>query len=130
MRGLLSGTGPCYVDADSNTTYLNEWSWNNEVNMLYLDQPVQTGFSYDTLHYATKDLAENEITLINDTVPEVNSTLLLGTYPSQNINNTARGVRNAAKAAWHFMQTFTQEFPHYYPNDSRISVTAESFVSS
>lgn len=127
MRGLLSGTGPCYVDSDSNSTTNNEWSWNNEANMLYLDQPVQVGFSYDTLNNATKSLEGGDITLLNDTVPAENATLMLGTYPSQNSSQTARGVRNAAKAAWSFMQTFTQEFPHYYPNDSRIAVTTESF---
>lgn len=131
MLGLLNGNGPCYVHSDSNSTYLNEWSWNNEVNMLYLDQPVQVGFSYDTLQNITKDLAESSVTLLepNDDIPEQNATLLVGTYPSRNENNTAQGVRNAAKAAWHFMQTFTEEFPAYQPNDSRISVTTESFVS-
>lgn len=131
MLGLLNGNGPCYVHSDSNSTYLNEWSWNNEVNMLYLDQPVQVGFSYDTLQNVTKDLAEGSVTPLdlNDDIPQQNATFLVGTYPSRNKNNTAQGVRNAAKAAWHFMQTFTQEFPAYQPNNSRISVTTESFVS-
>jgi len=26
-------TGPCNINYDSNTTTLNPWSWNNEVNM-------------------------------------------------------------------------------------------------
>lgn len=34
MRGLLGENGPCMVNDDSNSTYLNPWSWNNEVNML------------------------------------------------------------------------------------------------
>jgi hypothetical protein len=135
MLGLLNGNGPCYVHSDSNSTYPNEWSWNNEVNMLYLDQPVQVGFSYDTLQNVTKDLSAGEagsVALLesNDDIPEQNTTFLVGTYPSRNINHTARGVRNAAKASWHFMQTFTQEFPEYQPNNSRISVTTESFVST
>lgn len=59
MLGLLAENGPCHVstptgrlvthtdsrmqqiNSDSNSTRLNEWSWNNEANMLYLDQPVQ-----------------------------------------------------------------------------------------
>jgi carboxypeptidase C (cathepsin A) len=30
LLGLFVENGPCYVDADSNSTYLSEWSWNNE----------------------------------------------------------------------------------------------------
>ncbi|KAK0754551.1 Alpha/Beta hydrolase protein [Schizothecium vesticola] len=41
--------GPCIVQPDSNSTVLNPWSWNKVSNMLYIDQPVQTGFSYDDL---------------------------------------------------------------------------------
>lgn len=32
LMGLLEENGPCYVTPDSKSTYLNEWSWNNEVN--------------------------------------------------------------------------------------------------
>ena len=31
MMGALSENGPCLVNNDSNSTYLNPWSWNNEV---------------------------------------------------------------------------------------------------
>ena len=131
MLGMLNGNGPCYVHADSNSTYLNEWSWNAYSNMLYIDQPVQVGFSYDRLQNITKNLATNSVSLLepNDDIPEQNTTFLVGTSPSRESNNTAQGVRNAAKAVWHFMQTFTQEFPAYQPNNSKISVTTESFVS-
>ena len=44
----LGGNGPCRVLGDSKTTKVNEWSWNSHSNMLYIDQPVQAGFSYDT----------------------------------------------------------------------------------
>lgn len=30
MLGLFVENGPCFVNADSNSTRLNEWSWNNE----------------------------------------------------------------------------------------------------
>ena len=41
LIGLLQENGPCFVGNDSNSTYLNPWSWNNEVNMLYIDQVRQ-----------------------------------------------------------------------------------------
>lgn len=30
MPGLLYENGPCYINDDSNSTRLSEWSWNNE----------------------------------------------------------------------------------------------------
>ncbi len=49
--------------------------------MLYLDQPVQVGVSYDTLQNATVNLETGSITKLNetDTIPEQSATLLVGT---------------------------------------------------
>ncbi|RMZ35647.1 hypothetical protein D0859_00182 [Hortaea werneckii] len=129
MLGLFVENGPCFVNPDSNSTYLSDWSWNNEVNMLYLDQPVQVGLSYDGLQNVTLDLLEGDVTLLNDTdpIPDQNSTFLVGTYPSRDSNRTSLGTENAAIALWHFAQTWFQEFPGYHPNDSRISIATESY---
>ncbi|KAI0156451.1 carboxypeptidase S1 [Xylariaceae sp. FL1272] len=129
MLGLFAENGPCYINSDSNSTRLSEWSWNNEVNMLYLDQPTQVGFSYDTLKNYTLDLASGEAVQLNasDAIPEQNNTLLVGTFPSGDSNSTARGSRNAAIAMWHFAQAWFQEFPAYHPNDSRINLATESY---
>ncbi|KAI2601818.1 serine carboxypeptidase [Hypoxylon sp. NC1633] len=129
LYGLFTENGPCYVNADSNSTTLNQWAWNTDVNMLFLDQPTQVGFSYDTLQNVTLDLVTGRIIKLNESgaVPEQNATLLVGTYPSQERNQTARGTRNAAIALWHFAQTWFQEFPGYHPNDSRISIATESY---
>jgi carboxypeptidase C (cathepsin A) len=85
--------------------------------------------SYDTLQNVTKDLVTGRVTLLNDTtpVPEQNNTLLTGTFPSREPNNTAFGSVNGAVASWHFLQTWFQEFPHYLPNDTRISLAAQSY---
>ncbi|KAG2123140.1 Alpha/Beta hydrolase protein [Suillus cothurnatus] len=48
MIGLFQENGPCLVNADSNSTILNPYSWNNLSNMIYIDQPIGTGFSYGT----------------------------------------------------------------------------------
>ncbi|KAG0696239.1 Alpha/Beta hydrolase protein [Suillus ampliporus] len=46
MIGLFEEHGPCTVNADLNSTTLNPYSWNNLSNMIYIDQPIGTGFSY------------------------------------------------------------------------------------
>jgi len=97
--------------------------------MLYLDQPVQVGLSYDTLTNVTVDLMTSEVTVLgsNETIPAQNNSMLVGTYPSQNGNFTSLGSENAAIALWHFLQTWLQEFPAYRPNDDRVSIATESY---
>ncbi|KAI1434959.1 carboxypeptidase S1 [Xylaria sp. CBS 124048] len=129
LLGLFSENGPCYVNPDSNSTRLSEWSWNNEVNMLYIEQPVQVGFAYDVLQNFTRDLISGDKVRLDpgDEIPEQNTTQLVGTFASGNNTSTAQGSRNAAIALWHFAQAWFQEFPAYHPTDSRISLATESY---
>ncbi|KAL8931523.1 MAG: hypothetical protein Q9216_007173, partial [Gyalolechia sp. 2 TL-2023] len=97
--------------------------------MLYIDQPNQVGFSYDIPTNGTTD----EVTItpadFSDGVPEQNNTFYVGTFPSQNPDNTANGTTNSARALWHFAQTWFQEFPAYKPNNDAISIFTESVSS-
>ncbi|KAL8911589.1 MAG: hypothetical protein Q9171_003254 [Xanthocarpia ochracea] len=127
MISLLTENGPCMINDDSNSTTLSSWSWNNEVNMLYIDQPIQVGFSYDIPSDGTTDESQIMIQDFTDGVSEQNNTFYVGTFPSQNPNNTANGPTNSARAMWHFAQTWFQEFPAYKPNNSAISVLTESY---
>lgn len=133
--GLLQENGPCFISPDSKSTYLNPWSWNNEVNILYIDQPNQVGFSYDvptngTLVAGTPDYWNHYWTIPWDSVdkiPETNLTSYHGTFASQKPLNTANTTALAAHALWHFAQTWFFEFPYYKPHDNRISLWAESY---
>ncbi|TFK31316.1 alpha/beta-hydrolase [Crucibulum laeve] len=48
MIGLFQENGPCTVNPDGNTTTINPFSWNNISNVIYIDQPIGTGFSFGT----------------------------------------------------------------------------------
>ncbi|KAE8153211.1 Alpha/Beta hydrolase protein [Aspergillus avenaceus] len=131
--GLLQELGPCSVASDSKSTVLNPWSWNNEVNLLFLDQPTQVGFSYDVPTNGTAVVMDHEdgAVLVPETIPiehpESNFTHRAGTFSTQDPSHTANSSATAAHSLWHFFQTWFVEFPHYKPVDDRISLWAESY---
>ncbi|KAK0725077.1 putative lysosomal protective protein precursor [Lasiosphaeris hirsuta] len=120
MKGLLEENGPCFVASDSETTFLNPWSWNNEVNMLYIDQPNQVGFSYDVPTNSTVVPTETgfafEIVPTNftDGVPQSNYTHRVGTVSSGKLTQTANSTAYAAHALWHFAQTWFLDYGGHY----------------
>ncbi|ROT43715.1 alpha/beta-hydrolase [Sodiomyces alkalinus F11] len=93
----LGSNGPCRVLDDSKTTKLNEWSWNNRANLLYIDQPVQTGFSYDTVVNGRMDLLTGNIFPDGADVPPEGSILFDGTFSSQDPRQTVNTTQNAAR---------------------------------
>ncbi|EAW12632.1 putative carboxypeptidase S1 [Aspergillus clavatus NRRL 1] len=134
MIGLLQENGPCTVNADSNSTELNPWSWNNYVNVLYIDQPNQVGFSYDVPTNGTYDQLSGRWNVSAwaggadaGPVPQQNSTFYVGTFPSLERSHAANTTANAARALWHFAQTWFAEFPAYKPHDDRVSIWTESY---
>lgn len=100
-----------------------------EVNMLYLDQPNQVGFSYDVPTNITYNSLEGDYVDadFSSGVPEQNLTYYVGTISSRDGNDTTLGSRNSAIALWHFAQVWFQEFPAYQPNDSRVSIATQSY---
>ena len=120
MVGLFQETGPCEVVEIANGklgTQAREWGWDRVSNMLYIDQPNQVGFSYDTPTNGTLDLVENEVILPPGALPKSssNATLLNGTFGSGNQNQTTNTTEVAAHAIWHMLQGFLGTFPQYNP---------------
>lgn len=129
MIGLLQENGPCIVKADSNSTEPNPWSWNNYVNMLYIDQPNQVGFSYDVLTNGTFDQITSawDVSEWTSGVPDQNNTFYVGTTSSQKPSSAANSTENAARSLWHFAQTWFTEFPHYKPRNDKVNIWTESY---
>lgn len=132
--GALAENGPCFIRNDSKSTYLNPWSWNNEVNLLFIDQPAQVGFSYDTLTNVSASLSlspfqgwDYSVADFSEGVPASNLTFITGTTGSLNVTYTANTTDHAAVAIWHFAQTWFEEFPYYKPADEQISIFTESY---
>jgi len=44
--GLLFELGPCNIADGGNSTTFNKYSWNTHANVLFLDQPINVGYSY------------------------------------------------------------------------------------
>ena len=64
MVGLFNEVGPCEVVQMADGTYGTQsraWGWDRSSNILFIDQPSQVGFSYDTATNASYNLLTNEI---------------------------------------------------------------------
>ena len=48
MTGVLFENGPCRVADDGNNVTYNKHSWTSHSNMIFLDQPVNVGYSYSS----------------------------------------------------------------------------------
>ncbi|KAL1903422.1 hypothetical protein Sste5346_000048 [Sporothrix stenoceras] len=80
MYGLFEEIGACLLNEFNNDTYVNEHSWANYANLLFLDQPAGVGFSSDqrngsigpnTLEEAAADFAVFLDTFLHDVFPQL-----------------------------------------------------------
>lgn len=118
---MMSGF-PCNINPDGNSTTLNKWAWNNDVNMLYIDQPIGAGYSYVTALNGSYDVISQVFTPVEDEkdLPELNTTTVIATLDAQQVvyNTTAA----AGRTFWQCVQIWTQEFPEWNVKSDEISL--------
>ncbi|OJD11517.1 hypothetical protein AJ78_07731 [Emergomyces pasteurianus Ep9510] len=122
MTGLFQEVGPCEaveVSRDRIGTRARDWGWDRASNLLFVDQPVQAGFSYDSLRNGSLDLLSSSYTFPPSPVPsgQGEGTFLNGTFSSHDAEMTANTTAIASRAVWHMLQGFLSAFPRYNPSN-------------
>lgn len=118
MVALFQEVGPCEVIEITKGqlgTVARDWGWDRSSNIVFIDQPVQVGFSYDTPTNASLNLLDESKIIPPESVPiaQPGYTFLNGTFGSGNPFFTANTSQIAAQSMWHFLQTFLTSFPQY-----------------
>ncbi|KAK0124304.1 hypothetical protein ONS95_009275 [Cadophora gregata] len=135
MIGLFNENGPCEVvelGLGKLGTKVRDWGWDRGSNMLFIDQPNQVGFSYDTPTNGSIDLLTSDLYTPPQVLPSSQpaTTFMNGTFSSLNSSNTANTTEIAGMVIWHMLQGFLGAFPEYGPNSSTtmgVHLFAESY---
>ncbi|PVH89877.1 alpha/beta-hydrolase [Cadophora sp. DSE1049] len=135
MIGLFNENGPCEVvelGLGQLGTKVRDWGWDRGSNMLFIDQPNQVGFSYDTPTNGSIDLLTSDLYTPPQVLPSSQpaTTFMNGTFSSLNSSNTANTTEIAGMVIWHMLQGFLGAFPEYGPNSSTtmgVHLFAESY---
>ncbi|KAL4402179.1 serine-type carboxypeptidase [Malassezia pachydermatis] len=114
MIGLFQEVGPCRM-YPNGTLYKNEYAWNKDSNLLVIDQPVTTGFSYKDLAnviYDSKNLTMKKVD--GDECPsnlgEHETCMTLSMPSAKSVPSSTSG---AAPTVWKILQGFFGAFPDY-----------------
>ena len=120
MVGLFQESGPCSVVEIAEGqfgTVARDWGWDRSSNVLFIDQPNQVGFSYDTPTNGSLDLLNSSMSMppIGSPLGQPTYSFLNGTFSSEDYHKTANTTEIAAYAIWHMLQGFLGSFPQYNP---------------
>lgn len=137
MYGFFTGNGPCEVvekGLDEYETVAREWGWDRASNMLFIDQPNQVGYSYNTptngtLNVPTVSIEQPPESRGSNTPPWA---VLNGTFSDTNqdgASQTANTTDLAALAVWHMLQGFLTTIPPFSNSSDSLDVHlfAESY---
>ncbi|QDS68547.1 hypothetical protein FKW77_010914 [Venturia effusa] len=115
MNGVFRGIGPCFLEkragAKEPTPYDNPLSWTTETNILFVDQPSLTGFSYS--HPQAGCINEDgDVGPIrtNSTCPSGST---LGTFSRDASDLYEKSTPQAAESFYKVLQGFMSAFPQY-----------------
>jgi carboxypeptidase C (cathepsin A) len=134
MVGMFQEVGPCEVVEIAQGrlgTQARDWGWDRSTNILFIDQPVQVGFSYDVATNASLNLVNEALSYPPASVPKTQPqyTFLNGTFGSSNPISTANTSDTAAQSVWHLLQAFLGTFPQYNPGNRPNSTTNNNIVA-
>ncbi|KAJ2902203.1 Carboxypeptidase S1 A [Zalerion maritima] len=133
---LSGGTGPCnVVGPDTDETEPNVWSWNDRANLLYVDQPVGTGFSYvgEDVKDGVVDMSTGLITTFPDGagdgdgggIESESPRFKKGRFSEQEPDKIPATSPVAARAMYHFLQAWLGEFEEFRGRNT--SLWSESY---
>lgn len=111
LIGLFEELGPCNI-SENLESVLNPHSWNEVSNMLFISQPVGTGFSYREEEIGSLDPINGATDNATEAVPT-------GRWPVGDVD-ALDTTDLAAVAAWHIIQAFYSALPQL---DSEVKST-------
>ncbi|KAF1930030.1 carboxypeptidase S1 [Didymella exigua CBS 183.55] len=117
LIGLFEENGPCMLNENLTTVY-NPYSWNNVSNMLYISQPVGTGFSYQKQGVGSFNPWSEDFHYNSSDWPATGRYPLLDPLNTGTIDTTDL----AAAAAFHVLQALLNTIPKF---DTKIGTPKE-----
>ena len=115
MIGVFQEVGPCSVNQHGNVVD-NIYSWTNVSNLLFIDQPVQTGFSYSntTTGYISQQDGSVVVTFHGYCPSDQVTNQTCGTYSDpSDLAGVPVSTMTAASSFYATLQGFLQVFPQY-----------------
>ncbi|KAF2134717.1 putative carboxypeptidase S1 [Dothidotthia symphoricarpi CBS 119687] len=110
------GTGPCRLMNGGREAGRNDISFNNQVSMLYIDQPNHVGYSYDTIVDGYYNVLDETVHTGPGTEGVMsNLTIMRGRFSSQNPATTASTTEQVSKHLWQFLQVWFAEYVDFGP---------------